>query len=883
VTQQEPDVPDGLRVLVVEDVSVHADLAIQQLARGGLRCVHARVDSEPEFRAALSGFRPHLILSDFSLPGFDGLNALQIAVAEAPDVPFIFLSGTIGEERAIEALRRGAVDYVLKTNPARLAPAVRRALREVSERARRRTAELQIRQNEQRLRDIVNTSQDWIWELDEHGQVVFSSESVQGILGARLEEVMGLPIEALVHEEDRAVFARTLARLDTEGAATGVVTRWKHARDGFRWLEGNLLALTGPGGHVSGYRGTHRDITERKQQQEQILRLTRMVQMQSGLNAAVLRIRERDDLLREACRLALQVGGYDRVMVSLVDESGERAIPWYRLGADLSPSPDEFPTEYPIGDGTEPDTSLIGRALRTGEIVVSTDLTQSEPPVACRAQLLERGFRTLAALPFSVDGARVGVLSLGSRSPDLLGQGEILLLQDMMANLSFALQYRQKETTAQYLAYFDALTGLAKRPLFCERLDRSLRHRAGLEWSPTVVVFDVMHLSSVNDSFGRHVGDLLLQRVAERIKHHIADDTRVGYLGGGTFVLVLPQSDTSTENATGFLETTVFRDVFRLDGRSIRASFKSGIARYPTDADEASTLVQRAEAALKQAKESGEQYLHYRVDVHSELAERLALEHNLRGALDEQQFVLHYQPQVNIATGRIDGVEALLRWSEPQSGLALPARFLPVLESTGMIVAVGEWVLRQAAEDCRRWREAGLGPLRVAVNVSAQQIRRRLFVEHCLTAAALCAGHGCGLDVEITETGLLHDLEGASRKLRELRAAGMRIAIDDFGTGYSSLGLLSKLPVDLLKIDRSFIRGLPTDPASVTLVSSIIGLAAAFNLITVAEGVETAEQLALLRDLKCQHSQGYLHSRPVPAAELQQRLDQQRGLNPPRG
>ncbi len=246
-----------------------------------------------------------------------------------------------------------------------------------------------------------------------------------------------------------------------------------------------------------------------------------------------------------------------------------------------------------------------------------------------------------------------------------------------------------------------------------------------------------MHLSNVNDTFGRHVGDLLLQRVAEQLKHHLADDTRVGYLGGGTFVLVLPQDESSAESVTTFLESTVFKDVFKIEGRSIRASFKSGIARYPVDGEDASTLTQRAEAALKRAKESGEPYLHYQVEMHSELAERLALEHSLRGALDEHQFVLHYQPQVNIATGRIDGVEALLRWNDPQAGLTLPGRFLPVLESSGMIVAVGDWVLRQAAEDCRRWTRMGLGPLRIAVNVSAQQIRRRTFVENCL-AAAVC-------------------------------------------------------------------------------------------------------------------------------------------------
>ncbi|MFL6604326.1 MAG: EAL domain-containing protein [Steroidobacteraceae bacterium] len=863
----------GLRVLIVEDVSVDSELAIHQLAKGGIRCVHLTADSEPTFRAALTRFKPHIILSDFSLPGFDGLAALKIATTEAPDVPFIFLSGTIGEERAIEALRRGAVDYVLKTNPARLVPAVRRALREVKERARRRLAERQIRESEQRLRDIVDTSQDWIWELDSAERFVFSSESASGILG--VPDVIGSAWAAFVHEGDREGFAAALQGLTAEQRTiTGVLTRWTHTSGEYRWLEGNLLALIGPDGHVSGYRGTHRDVTERKHQQERILRLTRMLQMQSGINAAVVRIRERDALLREACRLALQVGGYDHVMISLVDSAGGRAVPWYRLGMTAA-AEGRTVESYQISDGTESDTSLIGRALRTGEITISTDLTKSEPPVAGREQLLAEGFKSVVALPFSVNGARVGVLSLASRESDQLSDEELLLLQDMIANLSFALQYRQKETTAQYLAYFDALTGLAKRALFCERLDEALRNRVEPEGAPTVVVFDVMHLSNVNDTFGRHVGDLLLQRVAEQLKRHIEDDTRVGYLGGGTFVLVLPQDESSPEGVTTFLESTVFRDVFKIEGRTIRASFKSGIARYPLDGGDASTLTQRAEAALKRAKDSGEPYLHYQVEAHSELAERLALEHSLRGALDEHQFVLHYQPQVNISTGRIDAVEALLRWNDPQGGLTLPGRFLHVLESSGMIVAVGDWVLRQAALDCQRWSRAGLGPIRIAVNVSAQQIRRRAFVENCLAAASACTIGGYGLDLEITETGLLHDVEGASRKLRELRSAGMRVAIDDFGTGYSSLGLLSKLPVDLLKIDRTFISGLPGDPASGTLVSSIIGLASAFNLIAIAEGVETQEQFELLRKLRCNNSQGFLHSRPVPVEQLEQMLARQ--------
>jgi diguanylate cyclase (GGDEF)-like protein len=736
-------------LLIVEDAAAEAELAVRHLSSGGIACIPRTVTDERQFRTALSQFRPHVILSDFTLPAFDGLAALDIAHAEAPDVPFIFLSGTIGEERAIEALRRGAVDYVLKTNPARLVPAVRRALREVEERTRRRAAE------------------------------------------------------------------------------------------------------------------------------REIARLTRRLKMQSGINSAVIRIRERDELLREACRLAYEVGAYDRAVVFRIASDGRTLNSWYWLGADESAG--DIPAVLTIGDGTEPDTSLTGRALRTGEIALCADLTRSEPPVAIRDELLQAGLRSLVALPLIVDGAPVGALTLGSREAHVVSDEELRLLQDIAANLSFALRYRQQEDAAQYLASFDPLTGLAKRALFCQRVDQRLRSRTALESAPTVVAFDVMHLSKVNDSFGRHAGDLLLQAVAKRLKYHIADDERVGYLGGGTFVLVLPQEGTSTESVTTLLENTVFREPFDIEGRVLRTSFRSGIARSPADGKDGNTLAQRAEAALKQAKEAGEQYLHYQIEMRSDIAERLALEHRLRAALDERQFALHYQPQVSLATGRIEGAEALLRWQDPEQGLAYPAQFLPVLESSGMIVAVGEWVLRQAADDCLRWRRAGLGPLRVAVNVSAQQIRRRAFVEHVLAAALPCLGEGCGIDLEITETGLLHDVEGASSKLSALRAAGLRVALDDFGTGYSSLGLLSKLPVDLVKIDRSFITGLPENKANVTLVSSVIGLASAFRLKVVAEGVETEGQLGVLRELGCDQSQGYLHSRPIPAEQFEKMLRQHRG------
>jgi EAL domain-containing protein (putative c-di-GMP-specific phosphodiesterase class I) len=300
------------------------------------------------------------------------------------------------------------------------------------------------------------------------------------------------------------------------------------------------------------------------------------------------------------------------------------------------------------------------------------------------------------------------------------------------------------------------------------------------------------------------------------------------------------------------------------------------MARFPRDGQSAEALLQNAEMALKRAKESGEKYLHYVKDMNAELLQRLSLEQKLRQALDERQYVLHYQPKVAVESGRIVGVEALLRWHDPDEGLVSPARFIPVLEDSGLIVDVGQWVLEQALADGTRWHAAGAQPVPIAVNVSNHQLRRKDFAETVLRI--LAAFPNWPVDVEITESALMDDLVGSARKLNRLKEAGVGIAIDDFGTGYSSLRQLSRLAVDSLKIDRSFIVGLASDPADMTIVSTIISLARAFDLTAVAEGVETHEQLKLLRLLKCHQIQGYLIAKPMPAEALGALLSRTGGL-----
>jgi diguanylate cyclase (GGDEF)-like protein len=491
---------------------------------------------------------------------------------------------------------------------------------------------------------------------------------------------------------------------------------------------------------------------------------------------------------------------------------------------------------------------------------------------------VELGYRTVVALPLIVDGRKVGVITLSSRNATTIMDRELLLLEEMTATLSFALRSQAQTSAAQFLASYDPLTGLANRSLFCKRLDAMLARANAPPMNPAVAAFDIHDLGSINDTFGRHFGDRLLQEVAERLRHGELDAEQVGYVGGGTFVIAEPGPFATEGAVNSLLDGSVFRSPFSIDGRELRVTYRSGVARAPEDGREAAALLQRAEVALKRAKDIGEQYLHYRMEMHSEVAQRLALEMRLRDAIDAQQFVLHYQPQVGIASGRIEAVEALIRWEDPELGLVAPAQFLPLLESTGMIVAVGQWTLQQAVQDCRRWAALGLGPLRVGVNVSPVQLRRQGFVEQVLQVAGTLATElpGHGIDLEITETALLQDLEGTSSKLRQLRAHGIRVALDDFGTGYSSLGLLSHLPVDVLKVDRSFTAGLPHDRSSATLARTIISLASAFGLQTVGEGVETAGQLAALREMRCDFSQGFLHSRAVPAAALERMLSNQR-------
>jgi diguanylate cyclase (GGDEF)-like protein len=413
-------------------------------------------------------------------------------------------------------------------------------------------------------------------------------------------------------------------------------------------------------------------------------------------------------------------------------------------------------------------------------------------------------------------------------------------------------------------------------------LAQILRDTGDEDAGRTVVVFDVQKLGAINDSFGRYVGDSLIEKIAARLKQTYTDSECVGYFGGGTFVISI--ANCSNVSDTGLLlqsaAAPLFVEPFQIDGQELRPTIRSGVAFYPHDAKTADDLVQNAEAALKAARADNEKYMMFGLVTQRPTSRSLALEARLTRALEREEFLLHYQPKIDIRSGKIQGLEALLRWQDSEDGIIQPNVFIPMLEQSGAIVDVGEWVFTQALSDIRKWTDFGLPNIRVAVNVSPMQLRRRDFVERVLEGVGTLGRADRGLDIEITESMLMQDLELSIRKLTQLREAGFGVAIDDFGTGYSSLRMLAKLPVDTLKIDKSFVQSILDTPNVATLVATVVSLARAFNMKTIAEGVETSEQLQKLRLMKCDQAQGYLFSRPVRAAEVPALISRLEGLTP---
>jgi diguanylate cyclase (GGDEF)-like protein len=585
-------------------------------------------------------------------------------------------------------------------------------------------------------------------------------------------------------------------------------------------------------------------------QQRRIERLNRTLSTLSAVNALIVRAQDREALLDEACRIAVETGGFGYAAVALVDRMSEQVVPVAAAGEG---SADPAIPRFPVA----PKFALVN------------DL-EAEPDAPGREAALRRGLRGYVVLPLIVAGTPAGALLLYSRTPGFFDEDEMRLLHELAGDISFALHHLAQKARMDYLAYHDSLTGLPNRILFADRLAQALSAARREKRLAAVAYLDVQRFRLVNDTFGRKAGDELLRQIAVRLQHAVRDQDTVGRMGADHFVIALAGFDRVDEAASLVVENlgVAFASPIAVEGAELRVSVRTGVAVFPSDGDTPETLFANAEAAMNRARETGQATAFYAPHMNERVAESLALENRLRKDIEGGELKLHYQPKFDMRTGKVAGLEALIRWNDRELGPVPPSRFVALMEETGMILAAGRWALEKAVEDMRHWRSLGLDVPRTAVNVSALQLKHIDFVDSVLDAIRGFGGGAPILDLEITESVLVDDIEECTRKLQILRRAGVEVSVDDFGTGYSSLNYLARLPVDTLKIDRSFVISLRDKGYPRNIVAMIVSLAHTLGLKVIAEGVEEDEQRDLLRELGCDQIQGFLTGRPMSADKI---------------
>ncbi|PZV05479.1 MAG: diguanylate cyclase [Leptolyngbya sp.] len=736
----------------------------------------------------------------------------------------------------------------------------------------RRHTELSLKQAELKYRSMFENAVEGMFQSTPEGQYLTVNPMLARLYGYEspqdlMQTLTDINQQLYVEPGRRQEFTELI---QAGGAVLGFESEVYRKDGAIIWIAESARAIYDDRNQLIGYEGTVEDITDRKRGEAAILRRDRLLQGVAEASQCLLTTADMHQAIPQVLARLGEAATADRAYVYTHHPQSITGEPAMTLRYEWT-----TPTTAPgIDQPHWQDQSYRALGLerwlallQQGKSICS--LTRHLPP-AEQAVLLRDSILSILMVPIFIDAHLWGYIGFDACHQEWeWSASDESILVAVAASLGGALKRQQTEAQMCYQVYHDALTGLPNRTFFDQHLPQAIARTSQNEQMLAVIFLDLDHFKTINDTLSHAVGDLLLQQVTQRISAALRAEDIVARWGGDEFTLILPNLTTASDAAKVARRIAdQLTPPFLLQNHELHVTASIGIALFPEDGEDMTTLLQNADAAMYRAKQQGRNnYQFYTQSLSTEAAQRLKLETYLHHALDRDEFVLYYQPQVNVVTGVVVQMEALLRWQHPTLGLVAPGQFIPLAEENGLIVPIGEWVMRTACTQVMAWHRAGLPLVNLAVNLSARQLQHPNLV-NVVTAVLNETGlPSTYLELEITETAAMADMAASIERLRDLRQLGVKISMDDFGTGYSCLSHLKQFPLDGIKIDRAFVKDLPHSPVDQAMVNAIISMAKGLALSLVAEGVETADQTLCLYELGCTEMQGYLFGYPQPAAK----------------
>lgn len=816
-----------LNLLHVEDSSSDFLLVELHLQENGLDVRCRQIDTASDLQAQLGRMNWDLVLFDYNVPGMEFKESLALVRSVLPDVPVILVSGTIGEERAVELLKLGVTDFVLKDNLTRLVPAIERALRDAAALRARRAAEQALHEKDELLREMSALAHIGGWEFNPATEKCSWTEEV-----ARIHEVdpstdisiaLGL---SFFSPEGRRKMEFALGEAIASGKHYDLELEITTAKRNSKWVRTVGVPIS-DGDRVIKLRGAIQDITERKRGEIMLFEQKERAQVTLRSIGDAVITTDAQGNIDYLNPVAEQLTGF-----SMVEACGKPLMEVLNIVGEE--------TEQPLPNPVLP-------VLANGKI--------NHLPADCL--LIRRDLKRAV-----VEDSAAPILSRDGRII-----GAVLVFRDVTA---------AREITAQmvYRTTHDALTGLPNRILAWDRLEQAIGAAQRNGDYVGILFLDIDRFKNVNDSLGYAIGDYLLEQVGSKLQSVTRAVDTVSRQSGDEFMIVIP--DGSNYAQFGALAKKILTAVstpYFLKQQELSVTFSIGISVYPHDGSDAGMLIRNANAAMYHAKKLGrDNYQFYSSEMNSKAAERLSLEGYLRHAVARHEFVAYYQPKVDVVNRKLIGAEALIRWNHPNSGLLNPSNFIGIAEDSGLIVPIGQWMMEEVCRQNQAWLLRGLHCIPISVNLSAIQFRNKSLVDSLRMLLQETGLPPELLELELSESVIMQGSETVIGILQRLKELGLNLSIDDFGTGYSSLSYLKRFPIDTLKIDQSFVRDIAHDENDAAIINAIISMAHSLKMRVIAEGVETQEQLAFLEAHHCDEIQGYYFSQPVPAMMFEDML-----------